>query len=252
MKLFSFFITFIMSLLSCYGQNTHIIEPSIIEISYHTKYCNGYDDFALRVGKNLSEYFSYHKLQFDSLATNPETALAVINEKIKAAKSNNKTTEHKIEFPGHGDYIYRNLEEGKLITYTQVWFSYYRIVEDIPTQKWVIYEDSTQNIIGFNCTMATTHFRGREWKVWFSEEIPLSLGPWKLGGLPGLILAVHCDNFVDIIATNIKREQLSPIKFYNFWENKFEDIERCTFLKMAANPKGCPKNVIIIPEMELE
>ena len=100
--------------------------------------------------------------------------------------------------------------------------------------------------------MATTHFRGREWKVWFSEEIPLSLGPWKLGGLPGLILAVHCDNFVDIIANNIKREQLSPIKFYNFWGKKFEDIERCAFLKIVANLKVYPKDITIVPKMELE
>ena len=251
MKLYSFCITFMLSLLSCFGQETHIIEPSILEICYHTKYLNSYDDFALRVGKNVSEYFSYHKLRFDSLANNPETALAIINEKIEAARNKNKTT-HKVESPGYGDYIYRNLEEGKTFTYTQVWDSYYRIVEDIPTQEWVICEDSTRKIIGLNCTMATTHFRGRDWKVWFCEEIPLPLGPWKLGGLPGLILAAHCDGYLDIIASNIKREQLPPVTFYNFWEKKHKDIDRLSYLKKASDPTIYPKNTIIIPEMELE
>ena len=251
MKLYSVCITFMLSLLSCFGQETHIIEPSILEISYHTKYLNNYDDFALRVGKNVSEYFSYHKLRFDSLANNPETALAIINEKTEAIRNNNKTT-HKVESPGHGDYIYRNLEEGKTFTYTQVWNSYYRIVEDIPTPEWVIHEDSTRNIIGLNCTMATTHFRGRDWKVWFCEEIPLPLGPWKLGGLPGLILAAHCDGFLDIIASNIKREQLPPVTFYNFWETKHKDIDRLSYLKKASNHTLYPKNIIFIPEMELE
>ena len=89
--------------------------------------------------------------------------------------------------------------------------------------------------------MATTHFRGRDWKVWFSEEIPLPLGPWKLGGLPGLILAAHCDGFLDIIASNIKREQLSPVKFYNFWEKKYKDIDRLSYLKKGFRPYDLPK-----------
>ena len=76
-----------LSLLSCFGQETHIIEPSILEICYHTKYLNSYDDYALRIGKNVSEYFSYHTLRFDSLGSNPETALAIINEKIKAIQN---------------------------------------------------------------------------------------------------------------------------------------------------------------------
>ena len=158
MKLYSVCITFMLSLLSCSGQETHIIEPSILEICYHTKYLNSYDDYALRIGKNVSEYFSYHTLRFDSLGSNPETALAIINEKIKAIQNNNKTT-HKVESPNSRDYLYRNLEDGKMTTYTQVWDSYYKITEDIPTPEWVIHEDSTRSVIGFNCTMATTHFR---------------------------------------------------------------------------------------------
>ena len=59
MKLYTFCITFMLSLLSCFGQETHIIEPSMLEICYHTKYLNSYDDYALRIGKNVSEYFSY-------------------------------------------------------------------------------------------------------------------------------------------------------------------------------------------------
>ena len=78
--------------------------------------------------------------QFDSLGSNPETTLAIINEKIKAARNNNKTT-HKVESPGHGDYLYRNLEKGKITTYTQVWDSYYKITEDIPTIEWAIHEE---------------------------------------------------------------------------------------------------------------
>lgn len=207
--------------------------------------------FYIELTKNVSEYFSYHTLRFDSLGSNPETALAIINEEIEAARNKNKTIP-TVGGPNCNDYLYRNLEEGKMTTYTGVWDSHYKITEDIPTPEWVIHEDGTRNIIGFNCTMATTHFRGRAWKVWFSEEIPLPLGPWKLGGLPGLILAAHCDGYFDIIASNIKREQLPPVTFYNFWRKKYKDIDRLSYLKKASDHTLYPKNTIITPKMELE
>ena len=31
-------------------------------------------------------------------------------------------------------------------------------------------------------------FRGVEWRVWYTDEIPSSAGPWRLRGLPGLII----------------------------------------------------------------
>ena len=40
-----------------------------------------------------------------------------------------------------------------------------------------------------------TEFKGRKWTVWYSAEIPISDGPWKINGLPGLILdAVDSDS----------------------------------------------------------
>ena len=35
---------------------------------------------------------------------------------------------------------------------------------------------------------ATGFFRGREYEVWYTLDIPIPSGPFKLGGLPGLIL----------------------------------------------------------------
>jgi GLPGLI family protein len=48
--------------------------------------------------------------------------------------------------------------------------------------------NETKNINSFSCQKAIGNFRGRTYIVWFTNDIPVSLGPWKLNGLPGLIL----------------------------------------------------------------
>lgn len=58
--------------------------------------------------------------------------------------------------------------------------------------NWDLYSD-TLTIQNFPCKKATTRFRGRNYIAWYTEQIPLSLGPWKFHGLPGLIVQIHDD-----------------------------------------------------------
>jgi len=46
---------------------------------------------------------------------------------------------------------------------------------------------------GLHCKAATAHFKGREYICWYCPDIPIPEGPWKLGGLPGLILEAYDD-----------------------------------------------------------
>ena len=56
--------------------------------------------------------------------------------------------------------------------------------------SWSLYDE--QKVIGSHtCQKAKTHFRGREYTAWFTLDIPVNFGPWKLNGLPGLILEVY-------------------------------------------------------------
>lgn len=61
--------------------------------------------------------------------------------------------------------------------------------EELPRQAWTVCNE-TQEILGYTCQKATTSFLGREYTAWFTMDIPISNGPWKLGGLPGMILNV--------------------------------------------------------------
>ena len=53
--------------------------------------------------------------------------------------------------------------------------------------EWTITEE-TKELFGYSVTKATTHYLGRDWTVWFTEEIPIPGGPWLLWGCPGLIV----------------------------------------------------------------
>ena len=70
----------------------------------------------------------------------------------------------------------------------------FTLVEKKPVMNWKITKES-QKILGYSCYKATTKFRGREYIAWFTPDIPYNFGPWKLGGLPGLILKVENDYF---------------------------------------------------------
>lgn len=51
-----------------------------------------------------------------------------------------------------------------------------------------------QSIEGIDCKKATTNFKGRNWIAWYAEELPFTSGPWKLAGLPGLIVQAYDEN----------------------------------------------------------
>lgn len=58
--------------------------------------------------------------------------------------------------------------------------------------NWQIADD-TLTITGYLCQKATAKVRGREWTVWYTEEVPTTAGPWCLYGCPGLIVKAEAD-----------------------------------------------------------
>ena len=67
------------------------------------------------------------------------------------------------------------------------------VKEDIPEQSWKLYEEGKQ-LGKFFCKKATVNFRGRNYIAWYALDIPVSLGPYKMYGLPGLILELSTDD----------------------------------------------------------
>lgn len=236
MKSIISFLILIFSIQCCYAQKTHIIEPAELEITYSIKEPGFWDTYIFRYGKNVSQYFSCHSLKEDKMLADDDPALFIIaNERMKVLD----TPEYAKKYPlstGRHDIIYRNFEEGVLKTYSRVFGSKYLIVEDITIPEWTMYEDSTITVLGMECKKATTNFRGRYWEVWYTEDIPISQGPWKLCGLPGMILKANSPKFMLIEAISIKNKNLEPVTFYNYLNYKYAPIERIEYLKKVHKP----------------
>ena len=74
-------------------------------------------------------------------------------------------------------------------------FIQYRYKEPWPSMQWTLGTEK-QTICGYQCQKATCHWRGRDFVAWFTPQIPLKSGPWKFGGLLGLIMKVYDTKYV--------------------------------------------------------
>lgn len=98
--------------------------------------------------------------------------------------------------------------------------SFYGYEEPVPEHDWQL-EDGDSIVCGYPCGKATTTFHGRTWHVWYTLGIPYSDGPWKLGGLLGLILkATDSTGEFDFTAITIEEEH-----------SKMEDKNKVILLK---------------------
>lgn len=100
--------------------------------------------------------------------------------------------------------------------------------EPIPEIVWTLLED-TLTIRGYHCQNATCKFRGVEWQVSYTEEIPSSAGPWRLNGLPGLIVRAESEAHMFCLAE--LRQESSPITAP---ENK-PDVQSMTYAKLLKH-----------------
>ena len=64
--------------------------------------------------------------------------------------------------------------------------------EPTPDIVWTLTDD-TLTVGGYLCQQATATHRGVAWTVCYTEEIPSSAGPWRLRGLPGLIVKAESE-----------------------------------------------------------
>jgi GLPGLI family protein len=108
--------------------------------------------------------------------------------------------------------------------------------DDTYKPNWLIHHE-TVGILGYSCQKAVTTFRGRQYIAFFTNTIPISSGPWKFSGLPGLILKVtETNGLFGYEATSInykKKEITNPRKekqnYLLTTRKKFDEQEEISF-----------------------
>lgn len=85
--------------------------------------------------------------------------------------------------------IIKDNSKDSITVYSQIFLDNFKYKESKENIKWKI-TSHTATINGLKCQKATTNFSGRHYNAWFTNEIPIADGPYKFGGLPGLIVKV--------------------------------------------------------------
>ena len=141
--------------------------------------------------------------------------------------------------------------------------------EKLTNLDWKI-TNETKEILGYKAFLATTTFRGRDYSAWFTKDLNIEIFPWKLKGLPGVILEFQDkDGFVKGNAKSISlnSDAQFPPKIVTIFEKKnsepilpfkklieFENVILQDEMNksIAALPAGVEYEVPNIREMSLE
>ncbi len=132
--------------------------------------------------------------------------------------------------------IYKDRADGEITTIDGSGSDIYRCRETKVSQEWEILPE-TEPVLGYECNKATAKFRGREYVVWFSPEIPVNDGPWKLYGLPGLILKAETTDHLFAFKA-IGLEKSATGSFIVVPKGKFINCSRDQLYNLSQKQKG--------------
>ncbi len=158
-----------------------------------------YDKVLLEIGKDFSKCYSKTLFQYDSLNTE-----AIRNGKEGSKRPLGKQMDADVvcHYAEQEMEVFQRMLPGSPVMHYE---------ERLPLMQWQSVNDS-KVILDYLCYKAECIFRGRHWTVWYAPEIPVSVGPWKLFGLPGLILEAEDDrHHYSFRCTSIEKKA-QPIK----------------------------------------
>ncbi len=140
------------------------------------------ENMALFVGRNSSAYKSY-----DNVLEQAEFKKEVQAQIASSPDGNVRINRNR---RGSGEEVYQFPNERKLDRKEPLVMNRYLIEDGMPPIEWKISAD-TATFGGLHCQKATAHFKGRDYTAWFCPDMPLHVGPWKLNGLPGVIVEAY-------------------------------------------------------------
>ena len=190
MKYFFLCLLFWVTSYKMWAQIIKDKEPAILEVHYiktsvadTLKKQSDSDPMTLRIGKTSAMFYPTKMMWADSLL---QTDYALY-EKLHREMNPLGQSEYKPLGGLEREYLFRNINDGETMVYRVIAGEHYSYTEPTEMPAWQILSE-TKEVMGYSCQLASCDFRGRRWYAWFSTDIPVNEGPWKLFGLPGLVL----------------------------------------------------------------
>lgn len=162
-------LLFIMIFLPCiclYGQENFLIKYKSIKDS--DIYMVGEDVLYFSPKDNFSVYYEGDNVFYDERVSNDSVRF------------------------NSGDYYATYFETNELYFRTKIIDREFKVNEKKPMFNWKLI-DETKEKDKTLLYKAKTSFRGRNYTAWYNPEIPITAGPWKFNGLPGLIYEIYDD-----------------------------------------------------------
>lgn len=142
------------------------------------------DEHWLDIGKNgVSKYYSYWK-HTDQMLMDSVYSTGGDYEDFNRIRHERDIPRSRFEHTIFKNYQQPNQLTGISIPYPDGRFMF----KEEMGQDWELAGDSIYQILGHPCRKATARYHGRTWTAFYATDIPIADGPWKLCGLPGLIL----------------------------------------------------------------
>jgi len=176
-------IAFVASAFAQTDTATYMVHYKFSHLRDTTNRAHPYtENMALFLGKNSSAYKSY-----DAQVEN-----ALFKKQVKEQLANSPDGNIKINRQNRasGVQYYQFPAEKKLLRKESLIINSYLVEDALPVIGWKISSD-TASFGGLHCQKATAHFKGRDYTAWFCADMPFHAGPWKLNGLPGVILEAY-------------------------------------------------------------
>ena len=193
------------------------------------------DEWALRIAKDCAEFYSVwyrtHKSLKDSIFGSGGSLedWYAAREKVLCPPSTNSEALYK-DYPA----------QGKLVYVRKIFSTLYQYEETYERPAWQV-KTEKKDIMGYACQKATADFRGRTWIAWFAPEVPVMEGPWKLHGLPGLILEAY-DAEDDYHYTCIELKRLQGEKPIRVPQKKYVKCDRKELDKLLSTYENNPND----------
>ncbi len=135
----------------------------------------------LQMNGSVSKFWDWHAYIRDSIMFTCSPDQVITAHKKRLSQKHLPT--NSIYVP----VVLKNYPNGEITNQDEIYPADYIYTESKTNRNWKL-KDDTLTVCGYLCYKAVTSFGGREWTAWYAPEITLSDGPWKLYGLPGLIL----------------------------------------------------------------